>query len=55
LELALKDLLESGPDTLINMEETNEEAVKKAKYFYQMCLNESRDIKILSAKNLRTK
>uniref|UniRef100_A0A915P4C6 Endothelin-converting enzyme 1 n=5 Tax=Meloidogyne TaxID=189290 RepID=A0A915P4C6_9BILA len=41
LELALKDLLESGPDTLINMEETNEEAVKKAKYFYQMCLNES--------------
>ncbi|CAK5079861.1 unnamed protein product [Meloidogyne enterolobii] len=41
LELALKDLLEDGPDTLINMEETNEEAVKKAKYFYQMCLNES--------------
>uniref|UniRef100_A0A914KXX2 Peptidase M13 N-terminal domain-containing protein n=1 Tax=Meloidogyne incognita TaxID=6306 RepID=A0A914KXX2_MELIC len=41
LELALKDLLESGPDTLVNMEETNEEAVKKAKYFYQMCLNES--------------
>jgi hypothetical protein len=39
--LALKELLENGPETLVDMKKTNEEAVKKAKYFYQMCLNES--------------
>jgi hypothetical protein len=41
LELALKELLEEELESMKAMKEVNEDAVKKAKYFYQMCLNES--------------
>lgn len=39
LELALKDLLEDESELV--RAEVNSDAVKKAKSFYQMCLNES--------------